>query len=316
MKVTRLLAGCVLASMATAISAHDLRGIVAEENSLDATTRQKFADIAQLKQLLAQRAKAGENQLEAVVRTALRWDGNSISVCFMDGSSAAYDQIAAAASDWSQGTAVRFDFGSAGARRRCNAQAPSDIRVSFGPGGYWGYVGTSGRQIPADRATLNLERLDHPGPLSDYERSVVLHEFGHALGFEHEHQSPKSGCQEEFNWDYLYASMGWPPEKVRFNMARFDQSNSLNGLQSTAFDRDSVMLYSLESRAFKNPDTATCLVRQANLHLSVTDLSAASYLYPSIPQVGAMPAAPSAPAAVSNESVELAQRLRALTQAR
>jgi len=314
MKVPPFVAGLLLASMTLAVAAHDLRGIVAEDNSLDPAARQKREEIAQLKSLLAQRAKNGESGLEAVVRTALRWTRSEISVCFLDGTSSAFEQVAAVAAEWSQGTAIRFDFGAVGARRRCNVQSPSDIRVSFGPGGYWAYVGTTGRQIPADKPTMNLDRLDHPGPLSEYERSVVLHEFGHALGFEHEHQSPQSGCQEEFNWDYLYASMGWPPEKVRFNMARFDRSGSLNGLESTAFDRESVMLYSLESRAFRNPDTATCLVRQANPRLSPTDLAAARYLYPTAGGA-AMPAAPAAPARISDEGVALSGRLRLLTGA-
>jgi hypothetical protein len=29
----------------------------------------------------------------------------------------------------------------------------------------------------------------------------VLHEFGHALGFDHEHQIPLSACQTDFRWD-------------------------------------------------------------------------------------------------------------------
>lgn len=272
--------------------AHDLRGIVGEIKATDARTQQKIDEIAAYRKAMARQAQPGNGQVEAVVRTALRWNTPRITVCFLDGTQEGQSRVAGVAREWSQGTGVVFDFGAAGSPRLCDAQRPSDIRVSFGPGGYWSYVGTIAREIAPERPTLNLEGLSHPGDLTDYEHSVVLHEFGHALGFEHEHQSPKSGCQEQFNWPYLYNSMGWDPEKVRFNMARFDQSSSMNGLESTAFDRSSVMLYSLNPEAFLQPGLASCYIPTANTRLSPVDISAARYLYPPIP-AGAM--APSAP---------------------
>jgi hypothetical protein len=289
MKATHIAIGCLLVSTCSALFAHDLRGIVSERNSLDAATQKKFDDIAKLKQLMAQRVKAGEKGLEAVVRTAMRWPKSSISVCFFGGDPAAHERVVSVAADWYQGTGVRFDFGPAGARRACSAAQTSDIRVSFTPGaGHWAYVGISGKHIADNQPTMNLDALDHPGPISEYERSVIVHEFGHALGFEHEHQSPNSGCQEEFDWDYLDATMGWPREKIRFNMARFDQTTSANELEATAFDVESTMLYSLDPRAFKNPETAKCLIRQANPRPSAIDLRSAAYLYPPLPQVGVL----------------------------
>ena len=37
--------------------------------------------------------------------------------------------------------------------------------------------------------------------LPDDWEATVLHEFGHAIGFLHEHQSLNSTCEEEFRWD-------------------------------------------------------------------------------------------------------------------
>jgi hypothetical protein len=315
MKTTRIATGCLLVSICSASLAHDLRGIVSERNSLDAATEKKFEDIATLKRLMAQRVKAGDKGLEAVVRTAMRWPKSSISVCFFGGNPVAHERVVSIAADWYQDTGVRFDFGPAEARRACSPAQVSDIRVSFAPGsGHWAYVGTSAKHVAANLPTMNLDALDHADPISEYERSVIVHEFGHALGFEHEHQSPNSGCQEEFDWDYLDATMGWPPEKVRFNMARFDQTTSANELEATAFDSESTMLYSLDSRAFKNPQTAKCLIRKPNPRPSRIDLRSAAYLYPSLPQVGA-PHAPAAAAAAavpaSDAGLDLAKRLRA-----
>jgi hypothetical protein len=279
-----LAAGCAFA--------HDLRGIAGEVNATNARTQQKIDEIVAYRKVMARQVQPGNGQVEAVVRTALRWNTPRITVCFQDGTTEGQSRVAAVAREWSQDTGVVFDFEVADSPRLCDAARPSDIRVSFGPGGFWSYVGTIAREIPPDRPTLNLDGLSHAGDLTDYEHSVVLHEFGHALGFEHEHQSPQSGCQEQFNWPYLYSSMGWEPEKVRFNMARFDQSSSMNGLESTAFDRTSVMLYALSREAFVQPESASCYIPQANIRLSPVDLSAARYLYPKMPGVSANPSGP------------------------
>ena len=50
-----------------------------------------------------------------------------------------------------------------------------------------------------NEASMNFERFNQQLP--DDFRGVILHEFGHALGFEHEHQHPTQGCDAEFRWD-------------------------------------------------------------------------------------------------------------------
>ncbi len=66
----------------------------------------------------------------------------------------------------------------------------ADIRVAFQQGnGSWSYLGTVCRQIRVDQPTMNYGWLT-PDSTDDELRRVVLHEFGHALGLIHEHQSP------------------------------------------------------------------------------------------------------------------------------
>ena len=79
--------------------------------------------------------------------------------------------------------------------------------------------------------------------------------FGHALGFEHEHQNPFSKCENEFNWPRIYQYLEGPPnnwtkEIIDHNMRSLHES----GLIADAFDLDSIMLYTfpadyLEPRA-------------------------------------------------------------------
>ena len=68
---------------------------------------------------------------------------------------------------------------------------PAEIRIAFRQGnGSWSHLGTFCRQITDDdEPTMNYGWLTPDS--DDVElRSVVLHEFGHALGLIHEHQNP------------------------------------------------------------------------------------------------------------------------------
>jgi hypothetical protein len=284
---------CVLTSIAllTGLAAspamsHDLQGIVAERQMLTPQQRKKLDDMALLRKLLAEKAAkdrhAGDDgQLEAVVQRALRWDKPVVQVCFLDGRSSARTWVVSLARQWTQGTGLTLDFGPAANPSTCGSERVGDIRVSFAGTGNWSHVGTNARSIAAGSPTLNLAGMDRDGPYSHYEQFLVLHEFGHALGFEHEHQSPNEGCSDEFDWALLPTLLGMNDEEVRQNMARLDVSSS-KMLVATAFDRQSVMLYALPKEAFKTPGTARCLVEQANDKLSAIDRQAARDLYPTI----------------------------------
>lgn len=76
---------------------------------------------------------------------------------------------------------------------RTNATTDATIRISFDPAdGNWSLVGAQHVAfVGGDEKTMNLGGLKRDGALAeDYERHVILHEFGHSLGLLHEHQSP------------------------------------------------------------------------------------------------------------------------------
>lgn len=286
----RLTTCLLLACVGAAAAAHDLHGIFAERAAMTPEAKQRADDVKELRRLLNARVRAGDRDLEAVVQKALRWEKGVLSVCFLDGLEASRQNIAAVANDWTTGTSIRFDFGSAIATRTCAAGVPSDIRVSLNGTGNWSYVGRHAMGIAAEKPTLNLSGMNHGNALTPYDRFLVLHEFGHALGFEHEHQSPEGGCSAEFNWSALPAALGFTEAEVRQNMTRFDESARRSGLVASAFDPSSVMLYALPVEAFHNAATAKCYVAHANSTLSPLDRAGARYLYPVLSNpTGALP---------------------------
>ncbi|KDR68119.1 hypothetical protein GALMADRAFT_17560, partial [Galerina marginata CBS 339.88] len=71
--------------------------------------------------------------------------------------------------------------------------AAATIRISFIPAeGNWSIIGSQHEAVAGNGAkTMNLGKLELEGAsANDYERHVILHEFGHSLGLLHEHQSP------------------------------------------------------------------------------------------------------------------------------
>jgi hypothetical protein len=162
------------------------------------------------------------------------WDnGRRLKVSFLDGDAPTHQRIASVASEWEQHCNLRLDVG---------VHARPDIRITLTGGGYSSFVGTDASE--ADRREPTM-RLGGFGPAtSDRElHRVVLHEFGHALGMIHEHQSPAA----RIPWDKekVYAFYAQPPNswsraKVDHNI--FD-AYDVDATNFSAFDPESIMLY-------------------------------------------------------------------------
>jgi hypothetical protein len=108
-----------------------------------------------------------------------------------------------------------------------------------------------------------------------YDRAVVLHEFGHAVGLVHEHQSPASGgirFDPEKTIAYFARLCGWSRQMTIDNVLTRYNEHDLKMFSD--FDRKSIMLYQ-----YPGEITVDGRGTEQNYVLSDTDKEFAAKLY-------------------------------------
>ena len=118
-----------------------------------------------------------------------------------------------------------------------------DVRISRGSGGYWSYLGTDIKLIPANRPTMNLQGFSMSTSEKEYRR-VVRHEAGHTLGFPHEHmrQALVARIDREKAYDYFRRTQGWDQAMVDQQVLTPLDPAKIIGTEA---DQDSIMCYQL-----------------------------------------------------------------------
>ncbi|MCJ1315929.1 hypothetical protein MMC15_001249 [Xylographa vitiligo] len=154
--------------------------------------------------------------------TSKFWNaGRTLKVNFVAGSDWQKAKVKEHAVEWSQSANIKFNS---------NVDATPDILVDFNP------------TLRSGKPSLSLGWVNDTRSEAD-TRQVILHEFDHALGAVHEHESPFatiSWNNEEVNKDLGGPPNNWNGAKVDANVFTLYTTSEV---QATTFDDSSIMLY-------------------------------------------------------------------------
>jgi len=165
--------------------------------------------------------------------------GATLTVAFLEGHPVVKEKIIEYANQWLQFANIKFDF-------LLHPDPEAHIRISFNSkNGSWSAVGKDALNeiyFPSGEPTMNYGGLTPESPLEVY--SVVLHEFGHALGLVHEHSSPSSKIR--WNRKNVVSDLSGPPNCWDIGMIEHNVFAKYTDTmtQFTKFDPKSIMLYS------------------------------------------------------------------------
>jgi len=243
----------------------------------------------------------------------LAWQQDEVVVSFYGGSTEVLELIEKTANEWTTNSnSLRFSFrdGSGNFNRWSpnDRISNNDIRISFDRRGYWSTVGRLALNVEPSQPTMNLASLGRkllpyaPAGASEawrksYERNVILHEFGHAIGISHEHFH--SSCQSSLKLDRIVANLMGPPNNWSERQAKFNVDADVYFSEMRRFitrtfpttdpsfstsqssDNRSVMLYRFAPSAYENSSPCRPANASGFAHgLSDDDLAAASAMYP------------------------------------
>lgn len=224
------------------------------------------------------------NAVEGVVDEFRLWQtGSALKACFFGGSEDLKKFFADTSKDITDIANLKFDFGESPNFNKCGDGA-YHIRIAFEhDAGNWSYIGTDSIRVGGDKPSINIGY----GADSDFSllnksrlKGVILHELGHAIALQHEHQSPEAHCDAEFDWPKIYASFkqnyGWDKTKVDTNLRMLTASPRL---RTTKYDKSSIMHYYFPAWMYARGSESNCFVHE-NLQLSSIDKETISTSYP------------------------------------
>lgn len=208
-----------------------------------------------------------------VAATEKMWNPGDVITVWLstsNGSDWIRDRVKRYAKEWEKYANLKFDF--------INDFTSAKIKVGFfSTKQSWSWVGRDVLDNPFKKYTMNFGSFDHSTAEAEFSRTIT-HEFGHALGFHHEHQSPASPLEWDLPKTYKYfkETNNWSEDEVNRNVInKYSQSNT----NFSNYDPNSIMHYFIPKGLLLN-GTST----NGGYMLSGTDIDYAGYWYPFPPK--------------------------------
>lgn len=201
----------------------------------------------------------------AIVSPLAKWPSPVISVGFLEPVAVKLAQaILKIMGEWSKVCGVRFVYSS---------WPHAQVRITVAGSDWWSCVGTEALGVPQNQPTMALGGCT----LNALNPGGIIHETGHVIGFEHEHQRPDvvarivPAAAYKVFWDWY----GWDKSMVdAYVLTPLDSRT--HWLSPGPADTNSIMAYELPAEVMKDHKpfggTAT--------GISLMDARWAAILYP------------------------------------
>lgn len=206
----------------------------ADNLNIDTPEKRTLLEKIQTRPELVYRFEEFQLLFEMAAQTKKLWKPNeTLGVYFFGGQDERTKRVLNYASEWSNFSSIKF--------QATSKVDEAKIRVAFQAPSSWSYIGTDALGVPRNEATVNFGWLDDTLAEQDYKQ-VVLHEFGHALGLIHEHQSPatKVKWNKPYVYWYFWQHHNWTKGEVDNNLFQeFEKTTT----QYSSLDKKSIMAY-------------------------------------------------------------------------
>jgi len=195
---------------------------------------------------------ADPRRAAAILSTSSKWvNGTVLHYCFFKAGSrfsvpkSQADAIRDAFAKW-KAVGIGLEF------REVNQLSEGEVRIGYSTadGSSASAVGRDVLQVPLNEPTT-VYGWDLTTP---YGRGTALHELGHVLGMEHEHQNPRAGIKwhEQAVYDALsQPPNGWDHDTIYQNILK---KLSLQQVQGSTWDPNSIMEYEFEPGLIDEPE--------------------------------------------------------------
>lgn len=213
-----------------------------------------------------------------ILSGAKKWvNGTDIKYFFTEGDEAQRQVVRQAFEQWKDlGIGISFT--------EVTDRAASMCRIGFDlTAGSWSYVGRDNLTIALNETTMNF---GWDLTANAYGMTTALHEIGHLIGFQHEHQSPFSGI--EWNVDAVYKEFSGYPNYWKKSAIDHNILNKMppNTVQGSAWDPKSIMEYQFNPGLVINPKPYDQGIFPPGI-LSANDIQGVISLYPVVGQANA-----------------------------